>query len=193
ASCVTKERRSAGRGGLRNNRLKSMRLRSLVAMAATSMLSLHAFGQTSLRLDANLDGVIDFRDFNAAVQTGEFSLLNAIMANWGVRTIIPGQGGPPLPPPTGGEANGKKPIARWAEPPFQTASGAFRLRGVAADATGILAVSFSANESSSVFVTEPVWSASSGGYEYVALIEAADLGVNERVEVSAIVYPNSGS
>ncbi len=160
-------------------------------MAATSVLSLHALAEAP-RLDANLDGVINFPDLAAALDSGDFARVNQVLSHWGLHTIIPGEGGPGIPPPPGGQAGEKMPVARWVEPPFQTVSGMYRVRLVAEDITGILAVSFMANQSPSVFVTEPVWSDETAGYEYVALIDAADLGADARVEISAIVYPNAG-
>lgn len=164
-------------------------------MAATSVLSLHALADNGPpRLDANQDGVINFPDLSAALESEDFTRVNAVLSNWGLQVVLP-DGAPanPPPPPPGGEDVVKKPIARWVNVPFQTVDQPFRLRVVAEDISGILAVSFIANQGRTVFVTNPVWSEESLGYEYVALLDSADIGVGERVEISAIVYPNSGT
>ena len=176
-----------------------MRLRSLVAMAATSVLSLHATAGEP-RLDANQDGVINFPDLSAALESSDFPRVNAVLSNWGLQVVLPdgAPSNPPTPPPfppplPGDEPIGKKPVARWADVPYRTVEQPYRLRVVAEDISGILAVSFNANQGATVFVTEPVWSAETNGYEYVALIDPADLEPGARVDVSAIVYPNSGA
>ena len=161
-------------------------------MAATSVLSLHALAGEP-RLDANQDGVINFPDLSAALESSDFNRVNAVLSNWGLRVVLP-VGAPtnPPPPPPEGITPSKKPVARWVDVPFRTVDQPYRLRVVAEDISGILAVSFNANQGSTVFVTEPIWSDETAGYEYTALLDPADIDVGERIQISAVVYPNSG-
>jgi hypothetical protein len=163
-----------------------MRLRSLVAMAATSVLSLHAPAQADWPAhDANQDGVIDFHDLNAAVQAGDFAIINQVLADWGGSPTFAPNGDPNAP---GADA---KAIARWNVVPFQTITGEFKVGVVAFHINGIERVSFSADGGEWVDVTEMTHNDRTDTYEYWVTLDASQMD-DGPVELRAVAYPVSG-
>jgi hypothetical protein len=161
-----------------------MRLRSLVAMAATSVLSLHAHAEWPSH-DVNQDGVIDFVDLLAALQTHDFQIVNRVLADFGGPVTFDTVGDPSAP---GADA---KAIARWNVVPYQTITGEFQVGVVAFHINGIEKVSFSADGGDWIDVTEMTLNERTETYEYWVTLNAADFD-DGPVELRAIAYPNTG-
>jgi len=185
AGRVNKERRLPSRGR-DNNRLKPMRLRSLVAMAATSVLSLHAPALASWPAhDANQDGVIGFHDLNEALIHGDFARLNHVLSDWG-RVVGPDVVGNPTA--TGADA---KAIARWDAVPGQFVDGVFRVGVVAYHMNEIQEVRFFRDGAPLATVTQRTLNPDTGVEEFWITLNGATMAEGE-VTLSALVLPRNG-
>jgi hypothetical protein len=162
-----------------------MRLRSLVAMAATSVLSLQALAEWPSH-DANQDGVINFVDLNAVLDTADFAALNQVLADWG-RLVAPEVVGDPESP--GADA---KAIARWNAIPGQFASGAFQVGIVAYHMNEIAEVRFFLNSAPLDTVTVRSTNPSTGNPEFWITIPTDGFADGSTITLSALVLPTGG-
>jgi hypothetical protein len=162
-----------------------MRLRSLVAMAATSVLSLHAHAEWPSH-DVNQDGVIDFVDLSAAIGSGDFVAINQVLTQWG-ELVAPAVVGDPGAP--GADA---KAIARWNAIPGQFINGNFKVGVVAYHMNEIAEVRFFLDGAPLGIVTNRSTNPSTGNPEFWITVPSNNFADGSTVTLSAIVLPTGG-
>jgi hypothetical protein len=162
-----------------------MRLRSLVAMAATSVLSLHAQAQWPA-YDANQDGVINFADLNAALSGGNFLVLNGVLSYWG-QLVAPEVVGNPNAPGADAQA-----IARWNAIPGEFVGSTARVGVLAYHMNEIKEVRFFLNSAPLGVVRERSINPSTGNPEFWIAFSTANFADGQEINLTAIVLPNVG-